>query len=93
MRGLHAGLRGIRYLPFGNVRAFSIGMNIEENNWEEKEWQKICALVSKETDPNRLCHLLEQLIKALDARKQELHQSEKRPLPASVTLNRKNQAL
>jgi hypothetical protein len=68
-------------------------MDIEEKDWEEKDWQEICALASKETDPIRLCHLIERLIKALDARKQELRQSEKRPAPASVTLNRKNQAL
>ena len=43
---------------------------------EEKDWQKLCALVAKETDPRRLCHLIEQLIKALDARKQELHQTD-----------------
>jgi hypothetical protein len=66
------------------VRAFSIGMDIEEKDWEEKDWQKICALASKETDPNRLCHLIEQLIKALDARKQELRQSEKSSRPAPI---------
>jgi hypothetical protein len=41
---------------------------------DEKDWQKLCEMIERETDPSRLCRLIEQLIKALDARKQELQQ-------------------
>jgi hypothetical protein len=36
---------------------------------EEMDWKKLCELVSKESDPQRLSELLEQLIEALDARR------------------------
>ena len=39
---------------------------------EKKDWQKICAQVAAETNPRRLSRLIEELIKALDAHRQEL---------------------
>jgi hypothetical protein len=41
----------------------------------EEDSQKLCEMIEHETDPSRLCRLIEQLIRALDARKQEPHQS------------------
>ena len=41
-------------------------------NEEKKDWQKICAQVAEETNPHRLSRLIEELINALDAHRQEL---------------------
>jgi hypothetical protein len=45
---------------------------MENSNGEKKGWQKICAKVAEETNPHRLSSLIEELIKALDAHRQEL---------------------
>jgi hypothetical protein len=38
---------------------------------QEMEWLKLCELVAKEPDPERLRELIDLLIKALDAREQK----------------------
>jgi hypothetical protein len=48
---------------------------------EEQEWRKLCKLVADETDPKRLSRLIDELIKALDARKRELHKTGPQPTP------------
>jgi len=42
----------------------SIGMT----NSEEKDWRKLCELAAKETDPEKLYALVEQLNRALEVR-------------------------
>jgi hypothetical protein len=37
-------------------------------NSEEKDWRKLCELASKETDPEKLYALVEQLNRALEVR-------------------------
>jgi len=51
---------------------------------EEQEWRNLCQLVADEKDPKRLSKLLDQLIKALDARKRELHDSAQHLKPKSI---------
>jgi len=43
-------------------------------NANGEDWQALCARVAQETDPRRLCTLIEQLIKALDAHNRQLRQ-------------------
>ncbi|MFZ0799501.1 MAG: hypothetical protein WCA13_17250 [Terriglobales bacterium] len=50
---------------------------------DEKDWRKLCALVAEETDPHRLCELLDRLVKALNARRQELHHGGQQSTPAA----------
>ena len=59
-------------MEFGNVRAFRLPMTIEE-----KEWRKLCSQVAQETDPQRLSELVDQIIKALDARTDEPEEGQK----------------
>ncbi len=44
---------------------------------EEKEWRKLCSQVAQETDPQRLSELVDQIIKALDARTDEPEEGQK----------------
>jgi hypothetical protein len=39
---------------------------------EKEEWHRLCELIAKEPDPRRLSELVEQLIKLMDSRRQEL---------------------
>jgi hypothetical protein len=39
---------------------------------EDQEWRELCALISREKDPQRLSQLVDNLIKAMDERKQRL---------------------
>lgn len=41
------------------------------NDIEAKDWRKLCELVAKETDPQNLQRLLQQLTEALNARAKE----------------------
>jgi hypothetical protein len=43
-----------------------------ENGVDEKEWRKLCTLVSTERDPEKLSQLVEQLLTELDRRRQTL---------------------
>ena len=42
----------------------------------EEEWRSLCESVARETDPERLSKLIDELIKKLDARREALHKSE-----------------
>jgi phosphoglycolate phosphatase-like HAD superfamily hydrolase len=42
----------------------------EQSNAVEQDWRRLAELVAAESDPQRLSELVEQLIAALDARKQ-----------------------
>jgi hypothetical protein len=44
----------------------------EQLNAVEQDWRRLAQLVAAESDPQRLSELVEQLITALDARKQDL---------------------
>lgn len=39
---------------------------------EEKDWRKLCESIQDEQDPQRLSELVDQLLKALDDRREEL---------------------
>jgi hypothetical protein len=54
------------------------GMSIQET-----EWEKLCKLVADERNPQRLSELVDQLIEALDARRDVLRGSKATPKPAS----------
>jgi ribosomal protein S7 len=38
----------------------------------QEEWRELCALVAEESDPQRLSALADELIRALDERKEAL---------------------
>jgi hypothetical protein len=39
---------------------------------KEEEWKRFCGLIAKERDPHRLSDLVNQLLMAMDERKQGL---------------------
>ena len=41
---------------------------------DDKNWRRLCRMVSDEQDPHRLSELVNELIKALDSRRQKLAQ-------------------
>ena len=41
-------------------------------NGKEKDWRKLCELAAKETDPEKLYALVEQLNRALEVRAQRM---------------------
>jgi hypothetical protein len=45
---------------------------------KEEEWRELCDRVSVESDPQRLSELVDELIGALDARKQALRKTGER---------------
>jgi hypothetical protein len=63
---------------FGSVRALTHVMNnTTESSVDEKEWRKLCTLVSDEKDPEKLSQLVEQLLKELDGRRQTLREGDR----------------
>jgi hypothetical protein len=54
---------------------------------DEKDWRKLCALVTEEHNPQRLSELIDQLIKALNVRRQQLQGNGQgsKALPSSRT--------
>jgi hypothetical protein len=50
---------------------------------EEMRWQKLCKLVAEERNPQRLSELVDQLIEALDARRNALSSGKEPPKPQS----------
>ena len=44
------------------------------------DWQQLCERISKESDPNRLSELLNQLIERLDAHRKTLHSQDQKPV-------------
>lgn len=53
---------------------------------EEHEWRKLCDLVAKETDPQRLSELVNQIIAAIDAQ-QDSEREGRQNLPPDATEN------
>ncbi len=43
----------------------------------EKEWRKLCDRIAAEPDPQRISQLVDQLLKELDARRQEINDKER----------------
>jgi hypothetical protein len=43
----------------------------------DKEWRRLCELVSAESNPERLSRLIDQLLHELDARRRTLRESDK----------------
>src|SRR5579863_6676252 len=52
---------------------------------EEKEWRQLCAMVAKESDPQRLSELVDQIIVALDAQDSRNRKDEARLNPPADT--------
>jgi hypothetical protein len=48
---------------------------------DEKDWRKLCSMVVEETDPQRLSALLDQLIRSLQAHRQELNEGRQQSNP------------
>lgn len=65
---------------FGNVLALDHCMTIKK---EEEEWRELCDLIANEQDPQHLCDLVDQLIKAMDNRKQSPRSGGKKSNTAS----------
>ena len=55
----------------------------EELSIDEKEWRRLCSLISNEADTRRLSELVDQLLKELDARRHALRKNEKTTHPVS----------
>jgi hypothetical protein len=53
-------------------------MIINNESERDQEWRKLCDLVAREQDPQRLSELVDRLIKKLDARRRELRNSDQR---------------
>ncbi len=62
-------------------------MTINGESENDQDWRKLCELVSREQDPQRLSGLLDQLVKKLDARRQELRSSDQQASPANLKDN------
>jgi hypothetical protein len=56
--------------------------NNEGEKDRDQEWSKLCELVAREKDPRKLSELVDQLLKKLDRRRQELRASDR---PANPT--------
>jgi hypothetical protein len=50
---------------------------------EEEKWRQLCQLAANETDPQRLSELVDQLIRALDARRRAFYSSRQQQKHAS----------
>ena len=44
---------------------------------DENEWRTLCDMIAAEPDPQRMSQLLDQLLKELDARRQEITAKER----------------
>lgn len=52
-------------------------MNDRENeSVDEKEWRRLCDLISAERDPERISNLVNQLLNELDARRKKVEGEE-----------------
>jgi hypothetical protein len=65
------------------VLALYSSMTNITNQEKEEEWRKLCELIAHEPDPQRLSKLVDQLIKELDDRRQELVKTTKQRGPAA----------
>ena len=61
-------------------------MTINNESERDQDWRKLCELVAREQDPQRLSELVDRLIKKLDARRRELRSSDP---TVRVKLNRR----
>jgi hypothetical protein len=59
--------------------------HVMSNGHEEMRWQELCKLVAEERNPQRLSELVDQLIEALDARRDALRSGKQPSEPASGT--------
>jgi hypothetical protein len=50
--------------------------NRDNRTVDEKEWRRLCDLIASEPDPQRLSQLVDQLLKALDARRREIREKQ-----------------
>jgi len=50
---------------------------------DDREWRQLCQLAAKEHDPVRLSEIVDKLLRALDARRQALQNSEEERSSAS----------
>jgi hypothetical protein len=57
------------------------GRGKEQEQLRDQEWRKLCDLVAREPDPQRLSQLVDQLIQALDARTQSLRHTGEQTKP------------
>jgi hypothetical protein len=57
----------------GSPHAFSVRMGSDS-----EDWKRLCKMVADEADPGKLTGLVEQLIGALDARKEHLEEPDRR---------------
>jgi hypothetical protein len=46
---------------------------------KDQDWRKLCELVAREQNPQRLSALVDQLIKKLEASRRELRSSDQQP--------------
>lgn len=51
--------------------------NRDKTNGDDKEWRRLCELVTAESNPERLSRLIDQLLQELDARREALQENEK----------------
>jgi hypothetical protein len=51
-------------------------MTIDNESKKDQDWRKLCELVAREQNPQRLSALVDQLIKKLEARRRELRSSD-----------------
>ena len=58
------------------------------DDMDDREWRRLCQLAAQEQDSQRLSEIVDDLIRALDARRQALQNSEQErksvPRPARV---------
>lgn len=62
-------------------------MTINSESEKDQDWRKLCELVEREQNPQRLSELLDQLIKQLDARRRALRSRDPQPNPGNVKNN------
>jgi hypothetical protein len=61
-------------------------LNFMDDEIHEQPWRELCLRAANESDPHRLSQLVDELIRALDARKQALDISRRRAKPASKSI-------
>ena len=79
-RAIKAGHNSLEFNGFEALRcgvsdlrmAVCVPYSCAMTDGEEKNWRVLCELVARETNPQKLRELVEQLTKALDARAEKL---------------------
>jgi hypothetical protein len=62
-------------------------MTIDNESKKDQDWRKLCELVAREQNPQRLSALVDQLIKKLEARRRELRSSDLQATQAKLKNN------